>query len=181
MTAIDEFAATLFEQAKRFFEKAVEAKLSDPIASGAFLHASVMVGFCALEAHINSVADELAQREGVNIHERGLLLEQEVRLENGEFKIGGLKMTRLEDRILFLHYRFGGSHLAKSEAWWSDLMGAIGLRNRLTHPKTAATILTSDVERALLAIISSIDAIYKAVYGKPFPFVSLGLHSQLTF
>jgi hypothetical protein len=140
-----------------------------------------MLGFCALEAHINSVTDELAQRADINIHERGLLLEQEVRLENGEFKLGGLKMARLEDRILFLHHRFAGSHLVKSDAWWGNLTVAIGLRNRLTHPKVAAEITVKDVERALDAIISSIDVIYKAVYGKTFPFVRLGLHSQLTF
>lgn len=179
MTAIDEFASSLLEESKRFLEKATE--VTDTTASGAYLHAGLMLGFCALEAHVNSVSDELAQRDMFTLHERGLLLEQDVRLENGEFRIGGLKMVRLEDRILFLHHKFVGSPLDKSGPWWGDLMGAIGLRNRLTHPKTAANITVQDVERAIAAIISSIDAIYKAVYGKPFPFVKLGLHSQMAF
>lgn len=179
MTAIDEFAATLLEEAKRFLEKANET--SDAIATAAHLHASLMLGFCALEAHINSVADELAQRSEFNIHERGLLLEKEVRLENGEFKLGGLKMARLEDRILFLHHRLAGAHLDKSDAWWGHLASAIAMRNRLTHPKIAPTVTTNDVEQALEAIIRGIDVIYKAVYGRPFPFANLGLHSKMTF
>lgn len=179
MTAIDEFAATLLEEARRFLEKATES--SDTVSAAAFLHAGLMLGFCALEAHINSVTDELAVRSEINIHERGLLLEQDVRLENGEFKLGGLKMARLEDRILFLHHRFSGSHLDKTDGWWGDLINAIGLRNRLTHPKAAADIKIDDVKRALDAIINSIDVVYKAVYNKPFPYANLGLHSQLDF
>src|SRR6267142_2190756 len=103
---IDDFALNLLDEAKRFLEKATAS--TNPKACEAFLHASLMLGFCSLEAHINSVADEIAPRPGFTIHERALMLEQDVRLENGEFKIGGLRMARLEDRILFLHHRLAG-------------------------------------------------------------------------
>jgi hypothetical protein len=176
---IDDFASKLLDEAKRFLEKAAES--TGGIASEAFLHASLMLGFSALEAHVNSVADEIAPRPGFTVHERALLLEQEVRLENGAFKMAGLRMVRLEDRILFLHHRLAGKPLDKSDQWWGDLTSAIALRNRLTHPKGAPNISIKDVQRAIEAIIFAIDAIYKAVFGKPFPFLTLGLHSQMSF
>jgi hypothetical protein len=179
MTAIDDFATTLLEEAKRFLEKANES--TDEIAATAFLHAGLMLGFCGLEAHINSVADEVALRPELNLHEQGLLLEKEVRLENGEFKLGALKISRLEDRILYLHHRFSGAHLDKSDDWWGNLRTAIGLRNSITHPKNAAIICTVDVERALDAIIQTINVVYLAVFNRPFPYGSLGLHSRLSF
>ena len=60
-----------------------------------------MLAFCALEAHVNATADELSERPELSIHERALLLEQDVRFDNGEFKVGGMRIVRLEDRILF--------------------------------------------------------------------------------
>jgi hypothetical protein len=179
LSAIDEFAASLLEEAKRFLEKAVDA--SNETATLANLHAALMLGFCALEAHINAIADELAQRPEFSIHERALLLEQDVRLEQGEFLTGGLRMVRLEDRILFLHLRIGGSHLNRDAQWWQDLSTAAGLRNQLTHPKGAPVITVDGVRRAIEAIIQAIDAVYKAVYDRPFPFLNLGVHSTMSF
>src|SRR5258708_1732479 len=103
MPEIDDFASLLLEEAKRFYERANES--IDSIAKGAYLHASLMVGFCAFEAHINSVADEVAERDGMSIHDISILREREVKLENGEYTIlvDRLKMYRLEDRILYLH------------------------------------------------------------------------------
>jgi hypothetical protein len=176
---MDEFADLLLEEAKRFLEKANET--SDTVARSAFLHAAVMLGFCALEAHVNSVSDELAPRPDFTIHERALLLEQDVKLENGEFKSGGLRIARLEDRILFLHHRMSGTTLDKATSGWSDLTAATKLRNQLTHPKAAPSISVEDVSRALNAIIGIIDVVYRAVYGRPFPFANLALDSKLTF
>jgi hypothetical protein len=176
---MDEFAELLLEEAKRFLEKANET--SDASAKSAFIHASLMLGFCALEAHVNSVCDELAPRPEFTVHERALLLEQDVKLENGEFKSGGLRIARLEDRILFLHQRMSGTALDKATSVWSDLTAATKLRNQLTHPKAAPNISIEDVSRALGAIIGIIDVVYRAVYARPFPFATMALDSKLTF
>jgi hypothetical protein len=45
----DQFASTLLEEAKRFLEKSREA--DDAAGKAAFLHATVMLAFCAFEAH----------------------------------------------------------------------------------------------------------------------------------
>jgi hypothetical protein len=85
MHDIDDFASTLLEEAKRYLELASDAH--DPVARNAHLHASLMLSFCALEAHVNAVADEMAMRTGLSPQELGVLLEREVRLENGSFKL----------------------------------------------------------------------------------------------
>jgi hypothetical protein len=180
LSAIDDFAASLLEESKRFLEKA-QGATDDDDALSAFLHAALMLAFCALEAHINATADEFAQRPELSIHERALLLEQEVRFEAGEFEIGGFRMNRLEDRILFLHLRFGGKPLDRSAVWWGDLSAAITLRNKLTHPKEIPLITTDAVRRAIQAIITGIDVLFRAIYRRPFPVANRGLQSLLSF
>ena len=59
-----------------------------------------MLAFCALEAHTNAIADEFSARPELTVHERAVLLEQEVRLDKGEFKTGGLKIYRLEENSI---------------------------------------------------------------------------------
>lgn len=179
MTEIDEFAELLLEEAKRFLEKAKAS--SEDEARTAFSHAALVLGFCALEAHINAIGDEIAQRHDLSIHERALLLEQDVRLENGEFRSSGLRMVRLEDRIMFLHSKCGGEPLDRTTSWWVDLSSALDLRNKITHPKKAPSVSPDAVQRGLTAIVQCIDTIYLAVYKRHFPFVNLALDSKMGF
>ena len=179
MPEIDEFARYLLEESKRFLEKASDA--TDKMAESAYLHAAVLLAFSSLEAHVNAVGDEFEQRPEFSVHEKGVILEREVRLENGEFVLtNSLKMSRLEDRILFLHSKFA-SPLDRSRSQWSHLKEAIDLRNQLTHPKEAITITEDAVSRAIVAVISTLDSLYQAVYGKPFPAAGRGLQSKLSF
>ena len=190
---IDDFASALLEEAKRFLEKASEViKLDDATAADdsivanvagiAFLHAALMIAFSSLEAHINAVADEMCLAPNVTVHERGVLQEREVRLENGEFSPKNtLKMTRLEDRIQFLISRFGNQPLDRAAAWWGEFKEAARLRNELTHPKGKSEITIAQVRRALLGIIEAIDVVYRAIYQRKFPQHSRGLLSSLEF
>jgi hypothetical protein len=182
MADIDDFATSLLEEAKRFLEKAVEAaKAADDVRRNANLHASLMLAFCSLEAHVNAIAAEFSGRPELTTHDKGILLEREVRLEGREFTLGGFRMYRLEDRILFLHRRFSGKSLDKSVAWWPQLKSAIHNRNKLTHPKGAHPVTVKNVRDALAAVIASLDALYKAIYKKGLPAANLALHSLLTF
>jgi hypothetical protein len=179
VSAIDEFATSLLEEAKRFREKAADA---DDDGRAAYLHAALMVGFCALEAFINAIADDFIQGGQLAVHEKAFLLEREPRLDNGEFKVSDtLKMSRLEDRIGFLHRRFSGRALDRTASWWSELSTALKLRNALTHPKDMTPISADAVERALQAIVDSIDAIFQAVYKAKFPAAGRGLQSKMNF
>jgi hypothetical protein len=65
--------------------------------------------------------------------------------------------------------------------WRSKLAGAIDLRNKLTHPKSIPKITIGAVEKAIEAVIETIDALYLALYGRPLPAASFGLASTLDF
>ena len=174
--SIDEFARNLLEEAKRYLEKAIEEKVS------AHLHAALMLVFSSLEAHINSISEDFKDRPELCQHERGLLLEKDVRLENGAFVLKhSLKITRLEDRIKFLHLRFSGEPIDTSGPHWSRLVDALTLRNSLTHPKKSIEITENNVAQAIQAIIDIIDDLYRAIYNSPFPAANRGLGSKLSF
>ena len=104
MAEIDTFAALLIEESKRFLEK-YDANL-DAASKSAFLHASLLLAFCGLEAHVNSIAEEFELRPDLTPHEISILTERDIRLDQGEFKLGGLKMYPISERFLFLFHRF---------------------------------------------------------------------------
>jgi hypothetical protein len=178
---IDLFANQLLEEAKRFLEKAIEA--SDSIAKASYLHASLMLSFCALEGHINAIADEFSRDTQLSAQERGMLLEREVRLEDGEFAVtASLRMAKLEDRIDFLHTKFSGKKVERASTnWRGQLSSAVNLRNRLTHVREIPAISEADVKRALEAIIGTLSALYKAIYKSKFHPAGSGLNSNLSF
>ncbi len=134
MDNIDTFASLLLEEAKRFLELAGEALEDEGVTAN--LHAGMVLAFCALEAHINAVSDEMALQKGLTAHEKSILLEREVSLDSGHYKLkNALKMYRLEDRILFLFARFGKSTLDKNSPWWAKLKASLKVRNEISHPK----------------------------------------------
>jgi hypothetical protein len=176
----DAFADQLWEESKRFFQKAVEA----PEKSGktANLHAALMLSFCALEARVNSISEEASLRTDLSEHERGLVLERDVRLEDGRFKVQtALRITRLEDRIEFLHTRLSGKQIDKTEIWWAQLQTAIHLRNDLTHAKAVPEITELSVKAALQAILKTLDVLSRTIYNRKLPAADTGLHSALRF
>jgi hypothetical protein len=142
-----------------------------------------MLSFCGLEAHVNAVATDFSSRPELSEHERGLLLEKEVRLDSGVFVLSSsLKMARLEDRIEFLQKRFSAKSTRHGTSGWKvPLTTATNLRNKLTHPKEAQTIGAQDVRRSIEAIIGTLDSLFLAVYGKRFPPARRGISSRLNF
>jgi hypothetical protein len=175
----DEFSSSLLEEAKRFLERAIEARGGSGEMPN--LHAALMLAFCSLEAHVNAVADEMAQRNGLTPHELGVLLEREVNLTNGVYELENrLKIFRLEDRIYFLHSRFGIQPDIHGE-WRGRLGNALSLRNQLTHPKGIPSITVEAVKQAIGAVIDTIDALYCALFDRPFPAAARGLGSKLEF
>jgi hypothetical protein len=128
-----------------------------------------MLAFCSLEAHLNAIGEDFGERPDFSAHEKGIILEKEVRL-----------MARLEDRIQFLHAKFSAP-LDRSKPLWSQLTEALALRNQLTHPKGIVSITVAAVSRAIQAIIDTLDGLYRAIYRKPFPAAGRGIQSKLTF
>jgi hypothetical protein len=179
MADIDVFATSLLEEAKRFFEKASRETAEN--AKCAYLHSALLLGFCALEAHVNAISEDFISRPELSAHEKAILLEKEVNLRDGDFALGGLRMYRMEDRITFLNRRFSGKPVDKTEHWWGELGGAIDLRNKVSHPKEAQAITLPSVERALRSIVATLDVLYQAIYKRKFPAASMGLQSQMDF
>ncbi len=181
MAALSSFAEELLEEAKRFLEKA-QASADQPTKK-AYIHAALMVGFAAFEAHVNAIADDFLSRPDLDPHERGLLAERLVELVDGEFKEKAtLKIQRLDDRVQFLCRRFSKTKLDRSASYWSEFVAATKLRNELTHPKSdAPNISEAAVAKALKAIIELLNFVFNAVYKKKLPAYNRGLSSKLLF
>lgn len=180
MNDIDKLARQLLEQAKRFLE----------IANGVVEHegeipyciAALLTGFSSLEAHVNAIAEEMADRKGVGVMEKSILCEKEIRLKSGKFTLSdSLKMHRLEDRIGFIIANFSKSNFPPKEAWWGEVVAGTKLRNALVHPKDKVVVNVNTVRRSLIAIVELLNYLYIAVYGKAHPAYNRGVHSDQTF
>lgn len=183
MKEIDLISTQLFEEAKRFLEKAQEAE-GDPAAMSAFAHAALLLGFSSLEAHLNAIAEELTLRAGLSVLDESILKEREFGLVCGRFETKpGLKMYRLEDRLTHILVTFSKSKLPppNTESWWPGLKSGITLRNELVHPKDELRIDISAVAASLTAILGCLGALYKRIFGRAFPPSNRSLQSTLTF
>src|SRR6266571_2630148 len=125
MAAIDDFAKLLFDEAKVFLEKGRNA--TSPEAQSAYFHASLLVGFCSLEAHLNSIADDFfTTRSDLSLLDKSILKERKIELENGEYTLTDeFKMFRLEDRIDYLSRRFASKLIDKEAPYWTNFKEAI--------------------------------------------------------
>ncbi|MDP4092805.1 MAG: hypothetical protein Q8920_05520 [Bacillota bacterium] len=183
MQDFDEFSIKLFEESKRFLEKAKLEK--DNIAQEAFLHASLLISMSALEAHINSISEELINSPDIdiyNVYERALLSEKDVCFEKGKFGVSQkLKIYRISDRIEFLYYKYSGKIVGPSDTWYAELKKSIDLRNKLVHPKSNILLTIVQVENALHAVLNTINQLYLIIYKSGLPIYSLDLQSKFSF
>ncbi|MCU1330366.1 MAG: hypothetical protein JWN34_5736, partial [Bryobacterales bacterium] len=171
----DAFSGELLEEAKRFLELAVREK-----GRRAHLHAALLLGFSALEAHVNGIADEVIGWPGTDVHERGLLSEKAVHLAGGSWKLGNSQYYRLEDRLAFLLRKYAGVPLS-SFSWWNEKKSGMGKRNSVVHPRDEVKLTVKDVERCLSSIVEALNDLYLAVFKKSHPAHGRGLDSTLTF
>lgn len=178
----DDFVTQLLGESKAFYEKAKIA--TEGNSKEAYLHSSFLLIMSALEACINSIAEELLVEPYINNYsflEQSLLLEKEIVFKNGCYKLGsGLKMTRITEKIEFLIFKFSGNELSQSEPWFVQLKQSINLRNRLVHPKEHIALTENQVENAISSVMDTINELYKVVYKKAFPSYSLGTSSKIT-
>lgn len=174
----DAFSVRLLDEAKRFLEKGADATDAE---QDAYLHAALIVGFSALESHINGIADELSSRPQTDLLTKSVLEEKPVKLSKGEWALGkGDQFFRLDERISFLLHSCSKKD-AGTYTWWSDLLSGIKARNALVHPRDAVQLTSSDVHRYLTAIIQALNDMYLGVFGKGHPSFNRGLQSTMTF
>jgi len=155
MTAsIDNFARLLFDEAKAFLETGRNA--SAPEVQAAHLHASLLLGFCAFEAHVNSIADDFHTRGDLTLLDQSILREKKIDLVDGEHQLTNeLKMYRLEDRILYLFAKFSTMPLDRESVYWGEFKMALKLRNELTHPKTPPIVNVNARSKTLFGTMRS--------------------------
>jgi hypothetical protein len=179
LAEIDTFAAQLLEEAKSFLEKA--RSVTNVTSRQAYLHAALNLVFCSLEAHLNSIADDFLTLSDLSPHERSILSERKVEIEDGEFRLTNqLQIFRLEDRLLFLCARFSkAGPLDRAAPYWAQFKQALLLRNGLTHPKEPVVITEESVERALSAVLEVLDVAYRGLYKRPYPGRKRGLTSAI--
>lgn len=181
MTQIDYFASQLFEEAKRFLEKAKDE--DDQDGKNAYLHAALLIAVSSLEAHINAIADEKLIHSELEILEKSLLSERDVELNNGKFELSKeLKMFRLVDRIEFIYRKFGHETINKAEVkWWAPLQNTIDKRNALVHAKEHLELSEEDLELSITNILEFLNCLYDALYKTNYPAYGRKLDSKLTF
>lgn len=180
MSKFDDYCNSLLEESKRFLEI---AKTKDESDKPPYLRSTILISFSSLDAFIYNICDEFKDSKALTLHEQGFLLEREVVLKNGEFKItNGLKMSRLIERIEFLFTKFDphGKNPASKE-WWDHLNNGINIRNSIVHPKEHITVNYENCAKTLESIIDCLDDLFIAIYKKNFPKSTLRLNTKLTF
>jgi hypothetical protein len=176
MNNFDNFCVTLLEEAKHFYEK-YQSETSEE-GKNAYCHSSLLLTICSLEAFVNSISEELALTNKINILDKSLLSEKEVKLEGGQFILTNqLKMFRLTDRIEYLYRRYKRKELTDKLQWWQSLKNGIELRNKLVHPKDMVEISERQLKNTLEGTIKCIDVLFRIIYKKRFPKSSHGLNS----
>ena len=181
MNEFDKFCNTLLEESKRFFEKARSSKSNEEQA--AFIHASLLLVISSIEAFVNGITDDFADSNKFSLLEKSLLLEKEVSFTKGTFDLNDkLKISRLNDKIELLYKKFKNNPIDKfSSGWWAELQAGIHLRNQLVHPKESVIISISQLENTIKAVIKCIDELFKMIYKKGYPDLSLGIDSKYNF
>lgn len=181
MTDFDIFCNTLLEESKLFLEKAKKSKTKEE--ESCYLHASLMLCSSALEAFINGISDDFADSKKFSLLEKAMMLEKEIEFTKGKFNLTDkLKIFRLNDRVEFLYCKFKKTHIDKDNSkWWANLQNGLNLRNKLIHPKENVTVTIKLIELTIQATIDCIDELFKIIYKKGLPSLSMGLESKLNF
>lgn len=180
MDQFDEYTICLLEESKRFLEKATSE--TDEIGKQAYLHSSLLLSICFVEAIVNGLINELTKTDIFSLYEISVLCEKELQLDHGEYKITTrLKMQRLLDKIDIIYYGKTRKKINHASAWWGQLKHGIELRNNLVHPKDVQKLDEKIIAKVILSSIECTDCLFKAIYRKPFPKRNRDLNTSLTF
>ena len=169
MSDVDEYARDVFQSAKTFLFRAQTAQ--DDRAKQAYLRASILSATCFLECQVNHLCDHFSHRREFTLHERALLMERDVRLSDGKFKLGNERFYRVEDRILFLLGKFCADFDKTSHDWWAQYKIAVNTRNSIAHPRETVVLIYAEVESSLKGILRLVDFLLRKIFGKGLPYI----------
>lgn len=175
MSEFEDYSKELLEASKQFLQTANSSD-SGSRKFLAYLRGSLFHAFCFLEAQINYICNHFYDSSVFGTLEKSLLLERDVELKNGEWKLSERKkFFGLEQRVEFLISAFSKDRDKSKGSWFSNLKDAIALRNKLVHPRIAHKLKPREVERAITAILDCVQELYLCVFDKPYPLAQLGL------
>ena len=83
MAEIDTFATQLLDEARAFLVKGRTSET--PKASEAYLHAALNLAFCALEAHINAIAEDFLTLSQLSPQEQSIRRRKKLSLSRASF------------------------------------------------------------------------------------------------
>ena len=180
MAQLDEVFSTYFEDAKYQLEQALKAETnSNQELTLCFSRAAILLGFSAFEAFVNSITDDFV--EGgfpLSIHEKGILLDKEVRFNDGFEVSEKSKFSRLEDKLALVYICMAKKPLNRSSSMWSDFVTALKQRNELVHSRNKVSLTAKSAERTLRTILTFMGRVTQDVYHRPLPLASRDLLSR---
>lgn len=178
MSTFGDYCVELMETAKGYRAKAAGAEEAD--AKQAYLRAALLHAFSFLEAHLNYLAEHFEHSAIYSVNEKGVLLERDVTFERGVFALSARsKFSRMTDRIELLLGKGTAAQPVGKDAWFSPLKDSIKVRNALVHPREAHVLTDKQLDDAMKAILTCVDALYRAALGKPLPYAKKGLEGGL--
>lgn len=105
----------------------------------------VILAWAAIESFVNNMLDDFGSlpEDKFQLHERALLSEQKIKFIDkgdraGNFTLEGSEYRRLDNKILFLIAKFGGSQAGfniKGESLWQRFEAFKKVRDALMHPR----------------------------------------------
>jgi hypothetical protein len=178
MDTFGDYCVELMETAKGFRAKAAGAEEDD--TKQAYLRAALLHAFSFLEAHLNYLAEHFEHSVIYSVNEKGVLLEREVTFERGVFALTTRsKFSRMTDRIELLLGKGTATQPVEKNTWFSPLKDSIKVRNALVHPREAHVLTDKQLDDAMIAILTCVDALYRAALAKPLPYAKKGLDGGL--
>lgn len=180
MSDFVDYSRGLLEAAKGFRTHALGLVEGD--VKQAFLRASLLHSCSYLEAHLNYMTEHFTDSPIFSLHEKGVLLEREIRFDAGEFKLTKtLKISRITDRIDLLLSKCSDDPSSKKAGWYSDLNRTLKIRNSLVHPKDTHALSDADVKLSLTCMLHAVDTLYTVVFKKGLPHAKKGIDGGLDF
>lgn len=178
MSDFIEYSRSVMEAAKGFRTHALS--ISEGEVKQAFLRASLLHACSFLEAHLNYMAEHFTENTMFSLHEKGVLLEREVRFEGGTFQLSNkLKISRITDRIDLLLSKCSKNPIEDKAEWYAELARTLRSRNSLVHPKDTHSLSESDVQLALNCVLKAADSLYRVVFKKGLPYAKKGIEGGL--
>lgn len=163
------------DYAERLYEDAQEPRNTN--SAQPYIIGSILSSWMAIESFINNMMEDFASlpADMFTVHERGFLLEKQVKFEISGSKKGKFclqnkeEFRRLDDKILFLIARFGGSKsVDKGAHIWQRFEKMKEKRNSLSHPRSnkEVELTLEDAQEAINVSKEIMQLVSKKVWGK---------------